>query len=118
MKRWSWHRTRVLLLTVLVGLGMSLSFVQSGVMTAEMVISADDAHRGPGGCGGCCGGDHQGMDAGTCLAVCGTTAQGLMPGELLALPLASRTDFQIARLHLSGQFHSPDHGPPKILSLG
>ena len=40
-----------------------------------------------------------------------------MPEELLALPSASQTDFQIGGLRLSGQFHSPDHGPPKILTL-
>jgi hypothetical protein len=118
MKRWSWHRTRALLLAVLLALGMSLSFVQGGVMAAEMAVAADDTHHGPSDCHGCGGSDHEGMDAGTCLAVCGTAAQGLMPGGLLTLPSASRTDFQSTRLHLSGQFHSPDHGPPKILILG
>jgi hypothetical protein len=114
MKRWSWHRTRVLLLAVLLGLGMSLSLVQGSVMAAEMAIAADGAHHGPSDCDGCGGGNHQGMDARTCLAVCGMAAQGLMPGELLTLPSTSRADFQIAQLRLSGQFHSPDHGPPKI----
>jgi hypothetical protein len=57
------------------------------------------------------------MDAGTCLAVCGSAARGLMPGKLLTLPSTSCADFPIARLHLSGQLHSPDHGPPKILTL-
>ena len=118
MKRWSWHRTRVLLLAVLLGLGMSLSFVQGGVMAAEMAVATDDGHHGPNGCSGCGGGDHNDMNAGTCVAVCGPAAQGLMPGELLTLPSASRTGFQVARLHLSSQFHSPDHGPPKILILG
>jgi hypothetical protein len=117
MKRWSWHRTQALLLAILLGLGMSLSFVQGGVMAAEMAVAAHDAHHGPSGCGGCGGGDHQGMDAGTCMAVCGPVAQGLMPGELLTPPSASRMGLQVARLHLSGQFHSPDHGPPKILTL-
>jgi len=118
MKRWSWHRTRALLLAVLLGLGMSLSFVQGSLMAAEMAVAADGGQHGPSGCDGCGGSDHEDMDAGTCLAVCGTVAQGLLPGELLTLPSASRTDIQIARLHLSGQFHSPDHGPPKILILG
>jgi hypothetical protein len=112
------HRVRALLLAVLLGLGMSLSLVQGGVMTAEMAISADDAHHGPGGCDGCGSGDHNDMNAATCHSACGPAAQGLMPGELLTLPVASRTDFQIARLHPSGQFHSPDHGPPKIPILG
>jgi hypothetical protein len=114
MSSWPAHRVRALLLAVLLGLGMSLSLVQGGVMAAEMAIAADDAHHGPSGCDGCAGGDHNDMDAGTCLAVCGTAAQGLMPGELLTLPSTSRADFQIAQLRLSGQFHSPDHGPPKI----
>jgi hypothetical protein len=97
---------------------MSLSCAQGGVMAAEMTVAADDAHHGPGGCGGCRSGDHEGIDAGICLAVCGTGGQGLIPGELLTVPSASRTDFQIARVRLSGQFYSPDHGPPKILTLG
>jgi hypothetical protein len=118
MKRWSWQRTRVLLLAVLLGLGMSRSLVQGGVMAAEMAIAADDSHHGPSGCNGCGRGDHNDMNAGTCLAACGPAAQGVMPGKLLALPPASRTDFQIARQHLSGQLHTPDHGPPKILILG
>jgi hypothetical protein len=118
MKRWSWHRTRVLLLAVLLGLGMSLSVVQSSMMAMAMSIAADGADYGSGGCDGCGSGDHNDMNAATCLSACGPAAQGLMPGELLTLPVASRTDFQIARLHLSGQSHSPEHGPPKILILG
>jgi hypothetical protein len=118
MKRWPWHRTRVLLLAVLLGVGMSLSLVQGSVMAAEMAITANGAHDGSSGCHGCDGGDHQGMEAGACLAVCPSAAQGLMPAELLMLPPASRTNFQIARPQLSGEFHSPDHGPPKTLTLG
>jgi hypothetical protein len=114
MNRRTWHRTQTLLLAVLLGLGMSLWFVQGSVMAAEMAVAADDARHGASGCDDCGGGNHEGMDAGTCLAVCGTAAQGLMPGELLTLPSTSRADFQIAQLRLSGQFHSPDHGPPKI----
>jgi hypothetical protein len=118
MNGWPGHRIRALLLALVLALGMSLSVVQGSLMAAEMAVAADGAHHGPSGCDGCGGGDHQDMDAGTCLAVCGTAAQGLMPGELLTLPLASRTGFQVTRLHLSGQFHSPDHGPPKNLILG
>jgi hypothetical protein len=114
MKRWPWHGTRVLVLALLLGLGTSPSYVQGGVMAAEMGLATDGARHGPGGCDGC---DHERMDAGVCLAVCGSAAQGLMPAELLTLPSASRADFQTARVHLSGQFHSPDHGPPKILTL-
>jgi hypothetical protein len=114
MKRWSGHGTRTLLLSVLLGLGMSLSSVQGGGMAAEMAFATDGARHGPGGCDGC---DHEGMDAGACVAICGSAAQGLMPPELLTPPPASRTDFQIVRLHLSGRSHSPDHGPPKISPL-
>jgi len=118
MKRWSWHRTRVLLLAVLLGLGMSLSFVQGGVMAAAMAVGADGAGHGPSGSDGCGGGDHNDMNAGTCLTVCASAAQGLMSGELLTLPPASRASFQVARLALGGRSHSPDHGPPKTLTLG
>jgi hypothetical protein len=117
MKRWSWHGTQALLLALLLGLGMSLSVFHDRLMAAEMAVMADDAHHRQGGCASCCG-HHEGMDADTCLAVCGTAAQGPMPEQLLTLPPASRSDVQIARLHLSGQSHSPDHGPPKILTIG
>jgi hypothetical protein len=118
MSGWSWHRTRVLLLAVLLGLGMSLSFVQGSAMAATMAVAAGGAHHGSSGCDGCGGGDHKDMDAGSCLTVCGSAAQGLMYGELLTLPSASRTGFQVAQLLLSGQSHPPDHGPPKTLTLG
>jgi hypothetical protein len=117
MKRWSWHRTRVLLLAVLLGLGMSLSFVQGGVMAAEMAVAADGAHHGTSGCDGCGGSDHE-TDADMCLSVCGSAAQGLLPGEPAALSPASEASFQLARLLLGGRSHSPDHGPPKTLTLG
>jgi hypothetical protein len=118
MKRWSWHRRRVLLLAVLLGLGMSLSFVQGSAMAATMAVAADGAHHGSSGCDGCGGGDHKDMNAGTCLTVCASAAQGLISGELFPLPPACRTGFQVAQLLLSGQFHTPDHGPPKTLTLG
>jgi hypothetical protein len=97
---------------------MSLSFIQASVMSGKMAISAEMAKPGSNGCHSCDGDDYGGADTGTCTAVCGPAAQGLMSGELLTLPSASRTGFQVARLLLSGQFHSPDHGPPKILTLG
>jgi hypothetical protein len=118
MKRWSLHRTRVLLLAVLLGLGMSVSLVQGGVMAATMAVAADGAHHGSSGCDGCDGGDHKDMNAGTCLTVCGSAAQGLISGELQTLSSASRTGFQVAHLRVSGQSHTPDHGPPKTLTLG
>jgi hypothetical protein len=118
MKCWSWHRTRVLLLAVLLGLGMSLSFVQGSVMAATMAVAADGAQHGSSGCDGCGGGDHKDMNAGTCLTVCGSAAQGLMSGELQTLPSAFRTGFQVAHLRISGQSYTPDHGPPKTLTLG
>jgi hypothetical protein len=106
VKRWFRHRTRALLLAVLLGLGMSLSFVQGGVLAAEMAIAAESVDHGRSDCDGCGGGDHEGMVAGTWLAVCGTAAQGLMPEELLTLPSASRAAFQPPPSLLSGQFYS------------
>jgi len=111
------HRIRALLLTLLLALGMSLSFVQGGLMAAEMAVAADEAHHGPSGCDRC-GGDDGKTDAGMCLSVCGSAAQGMPPGEPVALPPASRASFQAVHLLLGGRFHSPDHGPPKILTLG
>jgi hypothetical protein len=107
----------VLLLAFLLGLGMSVSAFHDRLIAAEVTVMADHPHHLQGGCHGC-GGDHESMDPGTCLAACGTAAHGLMPGELLTLPSDSGTDFRVAQLLLSGQFHSPDHGPPKVLALG
>jgi hypothetical protein len=111
------HRIRALLLTLLLALGMSLSFVQGGLMAAEMAISTEAGDARPSGCDGC-GGDGGKTDAGMCLSVCGSAAQGMPPGEPVALPPASRASFQGVHLLLGGRSHSPDHGPPKILILG
>jgi hypothetical protein len=117
MKRWSSHRTRVLFLAVLLGLGVSLSFVQGSVMAVAMSVAADGAHHGSSGCDGCGGGDHE-TDADMCLSVCGSAAQGLLAGEPAALSPASEASFRVARLLLGGRSHTPDHGPPKTVTLG
>src|ERR687892_708526 len=117
MARLSLHRTRVLLLAVLLGLEMSLSFVQGGLMAAEMAVSPQADHTGASDCNGCGGSDHK-ADAGMCLSMCGSAAHGMLPAEPLALSPASRASFQAVRLLLGGRSHSPDHGPPKILTLG
>ena len=111
-------RIRALLLTLLLALGMSLSFVQGGLMSAEMAVSTHAGHAGASGCVGCSGGDDGETDAGMCLSVCGSAAQGMPPGEQAALPAASRAAFQAGYLVVGGRSHSPDHGPPKILTLG
>jgi hypothetical protein len=118
MNRWSWHRTRVLLLALLLGVAMGLSFVQGSVMAVAMAATANGAHHGPSDCDGCGGGDHKDMKDAACLTVCASAAQGLMSGELLTLPSTSRIGFQLVHLLLSGQIVNPDHGPPKILILG
>jgi hypothetical protein len=111
------HRIRVLLLALLLALGMSLSFVQGGLMAAEMAVSAEAGHSGSGDCDGCGSRDHT-ADAGMCLSVCGSAAHGMLPAEPLALSSASRASFQAVYLLLAGRSHSPDHGPPKLLTLG
>jgi hypothetical protein len=118
MKGWPGHRVRVLLLAILLGLGMSLSFVQGSVMAAEMAVSADAGHTGSSDCHGCGGSDDGGASASTCISVCGAAAHGLLSGEPVALPPASRASFEIASLAFGGRSHSPDHGPPKIPTLG
>ena len=110
-------RIHALLLTLLLALGMSLSFVQGGLMAAEMAIAAEAGDLAPSGCDGC-GGDDGKSDAGMCLSMCGSAAQGMPPGEPVALSPASRAGFQAVHLLLGGRSHSPDHGPPKILTLG
>lgn len=117
MEGWSWNRVRAAFLAVLLGLAMSLSFVQGSVMAADMAVAADGAHHGPSHCDGCAGGDHNDTDTGTCLSVCGSAAQGLLPGEPAALPLAASTAPLLAHLLTDGQTCLPDHGPPKALTL-
>lgn len=117
MNRWSWHRTRVLLLAILLGLGMSLPFVQGSVVAAGMAVALDGAHHVPSNCDGCSGGGHSDMAAGSCLTVCASAVQGLISGEPLALPSVSRTGLQVGQLLLNGRSHRPDHGPPKSLTL-
>jgi hypothetical protein len=112
------YRLRVFLLTLLLALGMSLSFVQGGLMSAEMAVSTEAGPAGPGGCDGCSGGEDDQTDAGMCLSVCGSAAHGMPPGEPPAQLAASRASFQAVHLLLGGRSHSPDHGPPKILTLG
>jgi hypothetical protein len=117
MKRGSRHRWRVLILAVWLGLSMSLSFVKGSVMAAEMAISAESGHRGPSDCDGCGGSGHKNADVSICLSVCGSGSLVLMPAHPAALPSASRPVFEIAHLIVSGQTSSPDHSPPKILTL-
>ena len=112
------YRIRAVLLTLLLALGMSLSFVQGGLMSAEMAVSTEAGHAGPGGCDGCSGGEDGQTDAGMCLSVCGSAAHGMPPGEPPAQPAASRASFQAVHSLLGGRSHSPDHGPPRILTLG
>jgi hypothetical protein len=117
MKDWPGHHIRVLLLALALALGMSLSFVQGGLMAAEMAVSAEPGHTGSSDCDGCGGTDHN-ADAGMCLSVCASAAHGMLPAEPLGLSPASEASFQLARLLLGGRSHSPDHGPPKTLTLG
>jgi hypothetical protein len=117
MKGWPGHRVRVLLLALLLALGMSWSFVQAGLMAAEMAVLPEASHTGPTDGDGCTGSDHK-ADAGLCLSLCGSAAHGMLPGEPVALPPASRAGFEAVHLLLGGRSHSPDHGPPKILTLG
>jgi hypothetical protein len=112
VKRWSWNRTRALLLALVLGAAMSVTLVQGGLMAAEMTIGAESC--APSGCDGCDGG--AAID--TCLSVCGSTAHGLLPVEPVALLSASRADFRTECLVPGGRTKIPDHGPPKISTLG
>jgi hypothetical protein len=98
----------------MLGVAMTVASVQGGLMAAEMTIGAEPS--GPSGCDGC-GGDSE-TDSGTCLSVCGSTAHGLLPVEPVALFSTSRAGFQTDCLVAGGRTKMPDHGPPKISTLG
>jgi hypothetical protein len=115
MKRRAWHRTRVLLMALLLGVGMSLSLVQASAMAAKMAVTRVMAAPGSGGCDGCGDDDPDGVDLVSCLAACGAALHGLLPGEPADLPRASRTGFHTTRPVFHGRTNTPDHGPPKIL---
>jgi hypothetical protein len=114
VKRWSWDRTRALLVALVLGVAMSVAWVQGGLMAAEMTLGAEASD--PSDCHGC-GGDSE-TDVGTCLSVCGSTAHGLLPLEPVALLSATRADSQTDCLVPGGRTKMPDHGPPKISTLG
>jgi hypothetical protein len=116
VKYWSWDRTRALLLALVLGVAMSVTLVQGGLMAAKMGVAAEGF--GPSGCDGC-GGDHDtDADISTCLSVCGSAAHGLLPGEPVALFSTVRAGFWISRLVVAGRTTRPDHGPPKLLTPG
>jgi hypothetical protein len=109
---------RVLLLAVVLGVGMSLSFSQASAMRAKMAIATEMAHAGSDGCHGCVGDDHGGADMSGCLSLCASAGQGLLPEEPTDLVAASGAGLEIAHMLVSGHATTPDHGPPKRLILG
>jgi hypothetical protein len=117
MKGWSGHRIRAVLAALVLALGMGLSFVQGGLMTADMAVSAEAGHTGSRDCDGRGGSDHQG-DAAMCLAVCGSAAHALLTAEAMTLPPASEASFQAVYLLVHGLSNTPDPGPPKTLTFG
>jgi hypothetical protein len=116
MRRRCWHRARVLLLAVLLGLGTSLSFSHASAMSAKMALEM--THPGSAGCHGGDGDDHGGVDTLGCLSLCASAAHGLLPGEPADPASASRAGFQMAHMLVTGHVSAPDHGPPKPLILG
>jgi hypothetical protein len=118
MRGRSWHRARVLLLAVLLGAGMSLSFSQASAMAAKMALAPEMAHAGSAACPGCDGDDRGGADTFSCLLLCAFAAHGLLPGEPADLASASGARFQIAHRLVTGHASAPDHGPPKPVILG
>jgi hypothetical protein len=94
---------------------MSFTLVQGSLMAAALAVSTGAC--APGGCDGC-GGDDGDTEVGTCLSVCGSSAHGLLPDQPLAPPSALRAGFHTAPSVFAGRINTPDHGPPKILTLG
>lgn len=110
-------RVRALLLALLLALGSSLAFVQGSLSAAEMAVSAEAGHAGPGGCDDCGGHDCE-ADAAACLSLCASAAQGMPPGEQIASPPISRPVFEVVGLAAGGRSNSPEHGPPKLIAIG
>jgi hypothetical protein len=97
---------------------MSLSYVQTSAMAVEMGIAAPMSTSGSDDCHGCDDGDLDGADLSSCLAVCGAAVQGLPPAQSADLPQASQSDLYTVDPVFSGRTNTPDHGPPKLLTLG
>ena len=112
------YRARALLMALLLGVGVSLPLVQASAMAAKMAVAAEMAMPGSDGCDGCGGGDLGGADTRSCLAICAGGALGLLPGEPADLPATFRASFHAAHVLCGGRTTTPDHGPPKILTLG
>jgi hypothetical protein len=118
MRRTPLHRLHFLVLAAFLGLGLSLSAVQAGIMSVQMEIAAMLPEPGSDECAGCGGGDDGRVEVDSCLSVCGAAAHALLPGGPVALPSASRASIRARYLVLGGRSHSPDPGPPKALVLG
>jgi hypothetical protein len=118
MRRTPLHRLHLLVLAAFLGLGLSLSAVQAGIMSAQMEVAAMLPEPGSDECADCEGGDDGRVEVGSCLSVCGAAAHALLPSEPVALPSASRASFQTGYLVLGGRSHSPDPGPPRPAILG
>jgi len=116
MRSSCWHGTRLLLLALLLGAGISLSFGQASAMSAPMAVATADL--GSDRCHGCDGADDGCADTMSCVSLCASPAHGLVPGESADLLSASRTAFQIAHVLGNGHVSSPEHGPPKLLAFG
>jgi hypothetical protein len=117
MHRCPGTRVRALLLALFLALGSSLSLVHGSLMAAEQAVSTDAGHAGPGGCDGCDDGQDCATDSGTCLSQCASAVPGVLPGEPIASPPTSRAALDAAVLILGGCSQSPEHGPPKLVTL-
>jgi hypothetical protein len=111
------HRLHLFVLAAFLGLGLSLSPVQAGIMSAQMGTAAMLPEPGTHECAGCEGGDGH-LDIGSCLSVCGSATHALLPGEPAA-PLSSCS----ARLRpgdppTGGVVAAPEPDPPRALILG
>jgi hypothetical protein len=117
MHRTPLHRLHFLVLAAFLGLGLSLSAVQAGIMSVQMGIAAMLPESGPGECADCEGGDAL-VDVGLCLSVCGAAAHALLPGEPeTPLPVRS-VRLRPVDLPSVGHGATPDPGPPRALVLG
>ena len=111
-------RIRAFLVTLIAASGMAFWLVQGGETAAETAAPAEPADCAALSCDGCGAGGHGEAGSGACLALCAAAAQAILPAELPAPPPASQAAFQAPAVSSDGRSYSPDHGPPKFLTLG
>lgn len=112
MKSRSSRRILVLLLGVFLTLGMSLSAVQAGNLTAKMAMASDMDVTGQGGCTAC--GDGGGTESSpNCMPTCTASGLALLTGGAIAIAARTSGPPAVAVRLPHGRTFSPEPYPPR-----